>query len=48
MFNFDNRVLYIILIIFIVFSITKNITDQNFLLNLILTLPAMLIAITFH
>ena len=48
MFRFDNRILYLFLIIFILTNIVQNVTNENFLLNLVLTLPAVLIAITFH
>lgn len=48
MFRFDNRILYIFLAIFVLSNIVQNITNGNFLLNLILTMPAVLIAITFH
>lgn len=47
-FNFDRRILYIILVIFIIMNIGSYITNQNKLLSLVLTLPAVLIAITFH
>ena len=48
MFRFDNRLLYIFLAIFVITNIVQNISNENFLLNLVLTLPAILIAITFH
>ncbi len=48
MFRFDNRILYIFILIFIVSSVVQNLSQENFLLNLVLTLPAVLIAITFH
>ena len=48
MFRFDNRILYIFILIFIVYSVVQNLSQENFLLNLVLTLPAVLIAITFH
>ena len=47
-FNFDRRILYIILAIFIIMNIGSYVTNQNKLLSLVLTLPAVLIAITFH
>lgn len=47
-FNFDKRMLYIILAIFIIMNIGSYVTNQNKLLSLVLTLPAVLIAITFH
>lgn len=48
MFNFDKRILYIILGIFVLSNIVDRLTNQNSILILILTLPAILIAITFH
>lgn len=45
---FDKRVLYIILGIIILTNIVGLLTDTNALLSLLLTLPAVLIAITFH
>ncbi|MBR3720594.1 MAG: site-2 protease family protein, partial [Clostridia bacterium] len=48
MFNFDKRILYIILGIFVLMNIANRLTNQNSLLILLLTLPAILIAITFH
>lgn len=47
-FNYDKRILYIILALFIVMNISSYITNQDKLLSLVLTLPAVLIAITFH
>lgn len=48
MFNFDKRILYIILGIFVLMNIANRLTSTNSLLILLLTLPAILIAITFH
>jgi len=48
MFNFDKRILYIILGIFVLTNIVERLTSQNSILILLLTLPAILIAITFH
>ena len=48
MFHFDNKILYIILAVFIISSVVENISSEDFLLRLVLTLPAVLIAITFH
>ena len=47
-FNYDRRMLYIILAIFILMNISSYLTNQGKLLGLLLTLPAVLIAITFH
>ena len=48
MFNFDKRILYIILAIFVLRSIASRLTNTDSLLMLVITLPAILIAITFH
>lgn len=47
-FNYDRRMLYIILAIFILMNVSSYVTNQDKLLSLVLTLPAVLIAITFH
>ncbi len=44
----DRRILYIILGLFILSNVVSLLTDTNALLSLLLTLPAVLIAITFH
>ncbi len=48
MFRFDNRIIYILLAVFVISAVFQNLSSGNFLLNLVLTLPAVLIAITFH
>ena len=48
MFQFDKRAMYVILAIFALYGLVSYATDPNRLLTLILTLPAVLIAITFH
>ena len=48
MFRFDNRIIYVFLAIFVIRHIMLNLTDTNFILSLLYSLPAMLIAITFH
>lgn len=48
MFNFDKRILYVILAIFVLRNIVTRLTNTDSLLMLIITLPAILIAITFH
>lgn len=48
MFNFDKRILYIILGIFVVMNIANRLTSTDNVLILLITLPAILIAITFH
>lgn len=45
-FQFDKRILYIILGIMVVVSLAGM--SQNYLLSLLLTLPGVIIAITFH
>ena len=47
-FWYDKRILYVILAIFIIRNIGSYLTSQDKLLSLVLTLPAVLIAITFH
>ena len=47
-FGMDKRTLYIIIAIIVIFSLRRYLTDTNALFSLVLTLPAVLIAITFH
>ncbi len=47
-FGMDRRTLYIIMAILVIMSLGRYLNDTNALLNLVLTLPAVLIAITFH
>lgn len=44
----DRKILYIILAVFILTNVGQLLSDTNALLSLLLTLPAVLIAITFH
>ena len=50
MFNlgYDKRILYIIIAIFVVMHLGSYINNPDSLLSLVLSLPAVLIAITFH
>ena len=48
MFRFDNWIFYIIIGILIIFSLASYLQNPASLMNLILTIPAVLIAITFH
>ena len=48
MFSFDRKYLYIILAIFVAISIGQYLSNPSALLGLLLTLPGVLIAITFH
>lgn len=48
MFGFDKRILYIVLGIFVFINIAHRLTNTDSLLILLITLPAILIAITFH
>lgn len=50
MFNFqiDKKYLYIILAVMVILSLAGYITNTNALVNLLLTIPGVLIAITFH
>lgn len=45
-FSFDKRIIYIILAVMLVMSISTM--SQNYILGLLLTLPGVIIAITFH
>lgn len=45
-FQFDKRILYIILGVMVVMNLAGM--SQNYLLGLLLTLPGVIIAITFH
>ncbi len=45
---FDKRIIYIILGLIILMNAVSLLTNTNALLNLLLTLPAVLVAITFH
>ena len=47
-FGMDRRTLYIIMAVIVALSLGRYLNDTNALLNLVLTLPAVLIAITFH
>ena len=47
-FGFDNRTIYIIMAILIILSLGSYLQNPQKLLDLVLTLPAVLIAITFH
>lgn len=44
----DRRILYIVLGLFILSNVVGLLRDTNALLSLLLTLPAVLVAITFH
>ncbi len=44
----DRRILYVILGLFILTNISGLLSDRDALLGLVITLPAVLIAITFH
>ena len=48
MFNFDKRILYIILGIFVLINIVNRLTNMNSIITLIISVFAILIAITFH
>lgn len=47
-FGMDRRAIYIIMAVLILMSLGRYLNNTNELLNLLLTLPAVLIAITFH
>ena len=48
MFNIDKRLLYVVLGLFVLVNIANRFTSTDGLLVLLITLPAILIAITFH
>lgn len=48
MFNFDKRSLYIVLGIIVLWNLAGYINNPNTLLSLVLSLPAVIIAMTFH
>ena len=45
-YSFDKRILYVVLAIMIIVSLSGM--SRNYLLNILLTLPGVIIAITFH
>ncbi len=45
---FDKRMLYVILAIMVLYGLSGYLTDTNALMGLLLTIPGVLIAITFH
>lgn len=47
-FNFDRKIIYIILGIMVLYMVMEYTTKEGALLSLILTIPGVLIAITFH
>lgn len=47
-FNIDKRTIYIIVAIMVIFGLRNYLTNPNELLDLLLTIPGLLVAITFH
>ena len=47
-FGMDKKTLYIIMAVLVIMSLGRYLSDTSALLSLVLTLPAVLIAITFH
>lgn len=47
-FSFDKRIIYIILIILILSTLVQYATNPDLLLSLLISIPGVLIAITFH
>lgn len=47
-FGIDKRVIYIIMAVLVIISLRGYLTNTAELLNLLLTIPAVLVAITFH
>jgi len=48
MFNFDRRTIYIVLAILIIMNLAQYLTNTQALLALVLTLPGVIMAISFH
>ena len=48
MFNIDKRILYVIIAVFALFTIAQYIQNPMELVALLLTLPGVIVAITFH
>lgn len=47
-FDFDKRILYVIMAIMVIWGLSGYLTDTSALLGLLYTIPGVLIAITFH
>ena len=47
-FSFDKRIIYAIIAIMVLTTLARYITDPNALLGLLVSIPGVLIAITFH
>lgn len=47
-FSFDRRVLYIVIAILVIISLTNLMTNPGSLFTLLLSIPGVLVAITFH
>lgn len=47
-FGIDRKTIYIIMVVLVIISLGRYLTNTAELLNLLLTIPAVLIAITFH
>ena len=47
-FNFDKRILYVILTILVIYGLVGYLTDTSSIVNLLCSIPGVLIAITFH
>lgn len=48
MFKFDKRILYVVLVLIVISNIITRLTSKDSILATLVTLPAILIAITFH
>ena len=48
MFNFDRRIIYVLIGIMILWTISTYATTEGAILGLLLSLPGVLLAITFH
>ena len=47
-FSFDKRIIYIIIVIMVLYMVMNYIQNPGVLVSLVMTIPGVLIAITFH
>ena len=48
MFKFDKRILYIVVGIYVLINVINRLNNTDSMIALIMSLPAILVAITFH
>ena len=44
----DKRMIYVVIAVMVISGLARYLTDTESLLNLLLTIPGLLVAITFH